>query len=98
MSEESKVIDNLEEDKEFVEVEDGHKVDSTNDDPTKRRVEITVRWTKEDTRVFDVPVGMSLDKVACDLKFDTAKWTPAFIEWGAVLIEDLDTGEEWVIE
>ena len=86
----------MSEDKKLIEVEDGHKIGSANDDPTKRRVEVTVRWTSEDTRVFDVPAEMSLEEVACDLKFDTANWTPEETEWGAVVIEDLDTGEEWV--
>lgn len=72
--------------------------DTQNDDPTKRRVEMTVRWTSEDTRVFDVPADMSLEEVACNLKFDTAAWTPEETQWGAIVIEDVNTEEEWVFE
>ncbi len=82
--------------RKLIEVEDGHKVGATNDDPTKRRVEVTVRWVSEDSRVFDVPADMSLEDVACDIKFDTANWTPEETEWGAIVIEDMDTEEEWV--
>ena len=82
--------------RKLIEVEDGHKVGATNDDPTKRRVEVTVRWVSEDTRVFDVPADMTLDDVACSLEFNTANWTPEETEWGAIVIEDMDTEEEWV--
>jgi hypothetical protein len=87
-------------DSKLVEVKDYDFVNrsSTNDDPTKRRVEIQVRWVLEDTRVFDVPADMSLDEVACNLEFDTADWDPEETQWGAMVIEDVDTEEEWVFD
>ena len=92
----------VEETPEFVEVKDA---DSYNEDPTKRRVEINVYWRWEDTKIFDVPVDMSLDEVrenilgfhpnTHDENFDQAN--ADFMEFECWNINDLDTDEEWWI-
>tara|TARA_B100001996_G_scaffold234167_1_gene180765 strand:- start:258 stop:500 length:243 start_codon:yes stop_codon:yes gene_type:complete len=75
---------------QLIEVTD---TDIQNDDPTKRRVEVTVHWTKEDTRVFDVPADMNLDEVADAV--DEVTWTPTDSGWGAWYIQDQTTEEDW---
>lgn|GEM_PF-5578968 len=85
-------------DKKLVEVDPVSSSPLENDDPTKRRVEVTVRWTSEDTRWFDVPAEMSLNEVACSLEFNTANWTPEETQWGAIVIEDVDSEEQWEFE
>ncbi len=60
-----------------------------------KSVSVTVRWTKEDTRVIEVPADMSLDEVASSLPIDDESWNPVDIGWGAWYIQDQTTEEDW---